>query len=235
MLFFSVSCQSGLSKDKGGNIDLHGNLGSVTVEQPENAKEPAKGKYNENSVVIPMNEGDELEIHTVTEPNGKTDREVIFKPKNETEVQISVIEASGETGASYKDMVGELNVFLQNSKIIMWVGVGFLVAGGLFGGLLRDVRTGLVLGGIGVLMLGAYALLPTLYSNGALIIGGLVIVIPVLWWLDSKKHSRIAKASQKTHNKLKVTNPELAKKNADEFKKHLAPSDIDYLKKLDNQ
>jgi hypothetical protein len=231
-LFLLTSCNT-FERQQGGETEVRGQMGSAKVEQPENAKDGAYLDYNEDGVKIPVKKDDVVEIDVIKEKNGDSETKIVYKPANESQVEVSSIKAESNTGGSHKDIVGELDVFLKNSKSIMWIGIGFLVAGGIFGGLLKDARTGLVLGGIGALMLGAYAILPAVYSSGSLIVILGLGIIPVLWWLDSKKHKRIAAASQKVHNKLKELNPELAKEHAKDFKAHLHPKDIEYMRELD--
>ena len=129
-------------------------------------------------------------------------------------------------------MTGELNVFLKNAKLIMWVGIGFLAAGGIFIGFLRDVRSGLILMGIGVVMLVGYAILPQLYTNWLLVLIIGILVIPVYWFLNFKKHERVAKASIKAHEMLKHRDPKLAKEMSKEFKQHLNIKDIEHVNTL---
>jgi len=231
-LFMFVGCMT-LDRQSGGKASVEGKHSKADVTQAENAKSPAKLGYQEDGVTIPTNVGDELNIEVKTEPNGNVTKKIEFKPKTKAaEVVISGVNADVDTGNSYEDKLGQLKVFMANSKLIMIVGIGFLVAGGLFAGFLRDIRSGIILAGIGSGMLVLYALLPQLYANYAIILGVGALSIPAVWYLHYKKTERIARASVKAYETLKVKNPELAKEHSKEFKQHIKPTDIDHAKKL---
>lgn len=227
-----VGCMS-LDRQSGGTIDVTGRLGQADITQAQNAKEPATLNYSEDGVTIPTNPDDELNIVVEKKPDGSITKSIKFKPKSQSSnVVVSGVNADADSGASWEDKVGQLQVFMKNAKLILWAGVGFLAAGGLFIGFLRDVRSGLVLGGIGVAMLVSYSILPQLYSNYAIVLGMGVIAIPVMWYLHYKKTERIAKASVKAYETLKIKNPELAKEHSLHFKEHINPRDLEQVKKL---
>ena len=69
-------------------------------------------------------------------------------------------------------------------------------------------------------MLIGYAVLPQFYSNWLLILAGGAIIIPLIWFMHFRQYSRIAKASIRAHEVMKVRNPELAKENSLYFKEH---------------
>ena len=234
MTFMLFGCQT-VNRQGGGDGDISGQYGSAKVTQPENAEDPAKADYNESGVKIPVDKGDILKVTVIKNENtGNTKTEIDYQPKNKGEVQVSDLNGNIDTGSSYEDIVGQLEVFMSNAKLIMWVGIGFLAAGGVFAGFLRDVRSGIILGGIGAVMLFGYAILPQIYANYLIFVAIAVIAIPIIWWLNYKQKDRIAKASIKAYENLKIRDPELAKENSKEFKQHIKPSDLDTVKKLKN-
>lgn len=229
-----ISCET-LDFQRGGDIDIDSPMGGAEVRQADNAKDPAKIDYKEDGVILPYNDGDELVVQIRKTLTGDIEKTITFHPKNSGTATLSNVSAEANTGNSYKDMTRELNVFLKNAKLIMWVGVGFLAAGGIFIGFLRDVRSGLILMGIGVVMLGGYAILPQLYTNWLLVLVLVVLVIPVYWFLKFKKHERVAKAAIKAHEMLKRDHPEIAKHHSKEFKQHLDVKDVEHARELKNR
>jgi len=223
-----------VNRQAGGMLDIQGRLGKAGVQQPENARDSATLTYNEDGVKIPMGDGDELEVIVDKGVLGGVRKTIMYKPKNKSNVEVSNITADGTTGTSHKDMVGQLKVFMKSAKIILWVGIGFLVSGGVFAGFLRDTRTGMILGGIGALMLIGFAVLPQIYANYLLVLGILSIVIPVMWYLNMRRNERLLKASVETHEELKIKDPEKAKEQSNEFKQKIDPKDLDHVKKLKN-
>jgi hypothetical protein len=222
-----------IDRQKGGSARVNAQMGNVAASQPENAKEPAVIDYNEDSVKIPMNPSDSLDVTITNNPDGGVKKEIKFTPVGKpTEVTVSGVTAGANTGASWEDKLGQLKVFMQNSQFIMWAGVGFLTAGGIFMGFFRDIRSGLILIGIGGAMLISYAVLPQIYANWALLLVVGVIAVPIMWWLHYKKTERIARASIKAHESLKIKNPELAREHAKNFKEHIKPTDLNYAKKM---
>lgn len=219
-------------RQQGGHIEVEGNVGSLVVDQPENAKEDATADYKEDGITIPVSPGDHLAINIVKDPNGAVETSIVFEPVSPSKVDISSIIATANSGASHKDIVGELNVFMKNSQVIMYVGMGFLVVGGLSLAFLPNKRTGLIFGGIGALLLGAWAILPQIYSNWGLVLICGVGLIPAYWLYDSLKHKRLLHASIDSHEKLKKTDPVEAKKRSSLFKENIRPEELEYVKKI---
>ena len=116
MSLFLVGCKS-TSRQAGGLLDVVGKIGSANVQQPENAKETAVLDYSEDGVTIPMNTGDELKVIVDKTSTGSIRKEIEFKPKNKSEVEVSNVTAKSNTGSSYEDLVGQLKVFMDNIKI----------------------------------------------------------------------------------------------------------------------
>lgn len=228
-------CETTPDRQQGGNIDVNTPISNVNVRQPENAENPATLDFSEDGAVIKYNKGDLLTLNVETRPDGTIIKRVDFEPQNENEMRLSNTSANVDTGSSYEDMVGQLNVFLQHAKLIMWVGIGFLAAGGLWAGLFRDFKTGIILGGIGALMLGGYAVLPQIYSNWLLVLVIGVVAVPIIWWLTHRQNTRISKASVLAYEKIKAKYPDIAKEMSSEFKIALPPKDIEKAKKIRNQ
>ena len=80
ILFCLTACET--NRQEGGAIKVFAPLGSANVEQPENAKEPAKLGYSEDGVTIPHDKGDELNVTITKEDNGIVKKEIEFGPKN---------------------------------------------------------------------------------------------------------------------------------------------------------
>jgi hypothetical protein len=232
-LLFIFGCET-VDRQQGGGINFATQMSSVEVAQPENAEKPATLDFSEDGAIIKYDKGDVLRLDVETRSDGTIVKSLDFEPQNPNELKLTNTVANVDTGSSYEDMVGQLNVFLQNSKFIMWAGVGFLAAGGLFAGIFRDVRSGLVLAGIGVAMLGGYALLPQIYSNWLLVLVLLIGVIPVFWILQHRQRNRITHASVMSYEKIKSKYPEIAKELSAEFKASLHPKDVEYAKKVKN-
>jgi hypothetical protein len=228
VLLSMPSCKT-LERQQGGKIEAGGKFGSAEVHQPENAKEEATLDYAEDAVDIPMKKGDTLDVVITEKPSGEKTKQIEFRPVNDTIVAITDIFAKGDTGYSHKDMALQLDIFLKNTKGIMWFAIA-LMAGGLVWTLVfKDLKTGGIIGATGGIMLVAYAVLPTVYSSGSIIAGIVLLGLPLLWYLDKKKHERIVRASQKAYEEHKRENRETAKKYSSTFKEHLTPSDIKYL------
>jgi hypothetical protein len=223
-----------VDRQSGGQINLATQYSNVEVKQPENAEDPAKLDFSEDGAIIRYDRGDVLTLNIETRPDGSIHKKVDFQPQNPNKLEITNTTAKVDTGSSYEDMVGQLNVFLENSKFIMWAGVGFLAAGGLFAGFLRDIRSGLILSGIGIAMLGGYALLPQIYSNWLLVLGVGAVAIPVYWFLSFKQRNRISHASVIAYEKIKAKYPDVAKEMSAEFKAILYPEDIELARKIKN-
>lgn len=219
-------------RQSGGTGDISGNHGGTRVEQAENASASAKADYNEAGIKIPVKKGDILNITVDKSNTGVSKTNIEYKANNDSLVEVTDIKGNLDTGTSHEDMVGQLTVFMDNVKIIMWVGIGFLVAGGVFAGFMRDIRTGIILGGIGAVMLVGYAIMPQIYANYMIfaVIG--LIALPVMWWLHSRTTTRLYHASQKSYERLKEKYPEIAKEQSDEFKKHINIKDIKHAKKI---
>lgn len=230
-LFLLSGCYT-LDRQSGGSMKVNANHGNATVQQAENAKENAILDYKEDGVVIPANAGDELNVEIVTQTNGSTKKVITYKPTSKSEVRVSSVDTNANTGSSYEDMVGQLQVFMQNSKIILWVGLGFIAGGGIFVGMFRDVKSGAILAGIGAVMLVGYAILPQIYANYMIVVAIGAISIPILWYLHYSKTKRIAQASIKAHEELKRKDPVLAKEHSKHFKEHIKPNDLHHAKKL---
>jgi hypothetical protein len=227
-MLFTPACKT-LERQAGGEIKAGGKFGSAQVQQPENAKEEATLNYSEDAVTIPMKSGDQLDVTITEKPSGEKTKEVEFRPVNDSDVSITDIFASGDTGYSHKDMALQLDVFLKNTKGIMWFAIA-LMAGGLIWTLVfKDLKTGGIIGATGGIMLVAYAVLPTVFQSGSIIAGVVLVGLPLLWYLDKKKHERIVRASQKAYEEHKREDRETAKKYSAKFKEHLNPNDIKYL------
>lgn len=229
-LLFLAGC--GTTRQDGGSINFKSPFGTTRVEQPQNAKDSAHLDYNEEGLLIPHNPGDEFDIVITTLPNGKVVKEIKFKPTGKGEISLHSLNADSSTGTSYEDMAAQLDVFLKNAKVLLWVGIGFLVGGGLWIGFVKDFKTGFVLIGIGGLMLIGYAVMPQLYKHWVWLVLVGVAAIPIIWYTQYRKVSRIAKASVKAHEKLKAENPDVAKESTKVFKEHINPDDITEVKKL---
>jgi hypothetical protein len=233
-MLFTPACKT-LERQAGGEIKAGGKFGSAQVQQPENAKEEATLNYSEDAVTIPMKSGDQLDVTITEKPSGEKTKEVEFRPVNDSDVSITDIFASGDTGYSHKDMAVQLDVFLKNTKAIMWVAMALMVGGLAWTLIFKDLKTGGIIGGAGGAMLVAYTVLPAVYSNGAILAGIALVGLPLLWYLDKKKHERIVRASQKAYKKHKAADVEGAKKYSSEFKEHLTPSDINYLRQMEKK
>ena len=234
LMLLLASCNT-TAPQEGGNIHIVGKVGTAEVVQPENAKEDALLVYDEDSIRIEHKPNDELNITVETHPNGRVTREIDFNPVNEGTTVVSTIHADANTGSSFKDMARELNVFLQSAKIVLYVGIGFLVAGGLWAGFVRDFKTAGILAGIGMALMVGYAVLPQLYAHWAWIVLGLLIIPPILWFLHHRRTDRIGKAAQRAHLKMKEKYPEYAKESSLLFKEHLYPNDIKHVSKAKQQ
>lgn len=231
IIFFLIFGCKTVDRQAGGHIDMATQFSTVAIEQPENAEEPATLEFDEDNVLIRYDKGDEFKMDITSDSSGKLIKSIDFKPQNPNELSIRNTTVTTDTGSSYEDLVGQLNVFLENAKFIMWVGVGFLAAGGLFIGLFRDVKTGVVLLGIGAAMLGGYAILPQIYTNWLLVLCGGVVVVPLFWWLTHRRKHRITVNSQKAYEYIKMKYPDVAKEMKMKFTENLHPKDIDHLKK----
>lgn len=232
-LFLLFGCKT-VDRQAGGGINFATQISNVQIDQPENAEEPAKLNFSEDGAVIRYDKGDVLSLNIETRPDGTINKKIDFQPQNKNELTVTNTSADIDTGSSYEDMVGQLNVFLQNAKVILWAGIGFLAAGGIFAGFFRDIRSGLILAGIGVAMLGGYALLPQIYSNWLLVLGGGVVIIPVFWWLTHRQDKRMLHASVIAYERLKIKYPDIAKEMSADFKAPLPKKDIDKAKKIRN-
>lgn len=235
MGFVIAGCVTNTDRQQGGNIDVNTPNSTINVQQPENAETPARLDFTEDGAVIRYDRGDILSLNVETRTDGTIIKRVDFEPQNPNEMRLNNTSANGGTGSSYEDLVGQLNVFLQHAKLIMWVGIGFLAAGGLWAGIFRDIKTGIILGGIGALMLGGYAILPQIYTHWLLILVIGVVAVPVIWWLTHRQNTRISKASIASFEKLKTKYPDIAKEMSSEFKAVLHPKDIEKAKKLKSQ
>lgn len=234
MLLSITGCKT-VERQKGGDIKIGGKFGSAEVHQPENAKEEAKLNYHEDGVDIPMKKGDTLDVFITENPSGGKKKEIKYRPVNDANVFITDIIANGDTGYSHKDMAIQLDIFMKHTKVVMWIAVA-LMAGGLVWTLIfKDLKTGGIIGAAGGTMMVAYSVLPSIYSNGALIAAVVLVGLPVLWYLDKQKNERIVFASQKAYEKHKAVDEDSAKKHSSVFKEHLKPSDIEYLKKMKNK
>jgi len=188
--------------------------------------------FSEDNVHIKYDKGDVLTLDIESSPDGTIKKRVDFQPSNKNELVIQTTVAKVGTGRSYEDVVGQLNTFLQHSKIILWAGIGFLAAGGLLAGIFKDIKSGMVLVGIGTAMLGGYALLPQIYSNWLLILSAGVVIIPVFWYFTFRQTTRINEASTLSYERMKVKHPDIAKEMSTDFKILLPPKDIQKVKKL---
>jgi hypothetical protein len=219
-----------MDRQGGGEAEVQGKMGSAHVEQPENAKEEATLDYSEDGVSIPMKKDDVLEVTTTKKPSGEIVKEVVFKPQNDSKVDVSSVDAVANSGSSHKDMSFELDVIMKNSQFIMYVGLAFIAAGALAGWFLPNKRTGIILGVIGMGMLGAWVILPQIYANWFIVLGGLVIIIPAFWYYENTKNKRLLAASIEAHEDFQKENPEAAARHSEKFKEKIRPEDLSYVK-----
>lgn len=232
LIIISLSgCSMSNIKQSGGRGSISGKIGNSNVVQPDNASSAANIIYNEDGVKIPLHKDDEISI-IVNKTDTESTTKIEFKPKNSSVVEVFSSGGHVSTGKSYEDVTGKLNVFMQNIKLILWVGIGFIVAGGIFAGIMRDIRSGIILGGIGCVMLIGYSILPQLYSNYLIIVSIGIVAIPVIWYFNYKKMKRVTKASIVSHEEIKKKNPDVAKESSNEFKKYINPEDENFIKQL---
>lgn len=232
ILMFATSCETSKSKQKGGRIQTETKHSDVQIDQPENAEEPAQLDFSEDGAIVRYDKGDILRLDIETRTDGTIKKTLDFSPQNKNELEITNTEIKAHTGKSYENVAEMLNVFLENSKFIMWAGVGFLVAGGVFAGFFRDVKSGIVLAGIGAMMLGGYAILPQIYTNWLLVCAVGIVVIPLFWWFAHKKTKRVMVASVKAYEWLKIKYPDVAREMSKEFKVNLDATDLNVAKQV---
>lgn len=215
LIGFLTSCQT---FQDGGYLEVDGKAGYARVYQADNAEDPADLKYDEDSVNIEHNPGDEIDIRVEKTPFGKKTY-ITFRPKNKGTSNVSTIKSKSDTGHSYEDVAAKMRAFLEAAEPVMYFGIACVGAAVIMAAFLNLYGQAIIVGGCGIGIIIFSQMAPAL-TEYAWMFAIALISLPFIWYFHFYKIKKVATASVKAHEEFKRENPEAAKKMSESFKRH---------------